>query len=146
METHVKEKLFSLLKFAIWGIEEDVAVDWPIYEELKKHTIDLLPAAILNKLDLPLELRQAWINRNYQLLLYNVNYRHAQEALLINVPYVVLKGTSAAKYYPHPELRIMGDIDIITRHEDFDRACQQFSGLVLFEELCDFHLEYPVGI
>ena len=126
MEAHIKEKIFSLLKFAIWNIEEDVTVDWLIYEELKKHTIDLLPAGIINKLHIPLDLRQTWTNRNYQLLLYNVNYKHAQEALLINVPYVVLKGTTAAKYYPHPELRIMGDIDIITPREDFDEAYRQF--------------------
>jgi len=126
MEAQDKEKLFSLLKFAIWDMEEDVTVDWLLYEELKKHTIDLLPVRILPELDMPDELRQTWINSAYTRVAYNVNYRHAQEALSITVPYVVLKGTSSAKYYLYPEFRIMGDIDIITLREDFDIAYQQF--------------------
>ena len=43
------------------------------------------------------------------------------------MPYVILKGTAAAQYYPHPEYRAMGDIDIMTRHEYFDNACQQLT-------------------
>ena len=41
----------------------------------------------------------------------------------ITVPYVILKGTEAAKYYPYPEYRAMGDIDIMTQREDFETAC-----------------------
>ncbi|MBQ1310285.1 MAG: nucleotidyltransferase family protein [Blautia sp.] len=41
----------------------------------------------------------------------------------MTVPYVILKGTCAAKYYPYPECRAMGDIDIMTSHEDFRAAC-----------------------
>lgn len=43
----------------------------------------------------------------------------------ITVPYAVLKGTTASQYYPYPEYRSLGDIDIITRKEDYDKAYQE---------------------
>jgi len=54
-----------------------------------------------------------------------MQYNYAQLELPISVPYVILKGTSSAKYYPHPEYRIMGDIDIMTSREEVDVACKQ---------------------
>lgn len=39
-----------------------------------------------------------------------------------NIPVVVLKGTSASQYYPVPECRQMGDMDLLVRPEDYDRA------------------------
>lgn len=39
-----------------------------------------------------------------------------------NIPVVVLKGTSASQYYPVPECRQMGDVDLLVRPEDYDRA------------------------
>ena len=38
------------------------------------------------------------------------------------IPIVVLKGTSAAQYYPIPEYRAMGDIDLLVRPDDFEKA------------------------
>lgn len=38
------------------------------------------------------------------------------------VPVVVVKGTTAAAYYPMPELRTMGDIDLLVRPQDYDKA------------------------
>lgn len=39
-----------------------------------------------------------------------------------NIPVVVVKGTSAAKYYPKPQLRTMGDIDLLVTPEDYENA------------------------
>ena len=36
-----------------------------------------------------------------------------------NIPVVVVKGTSAAKYYPKPQLRTMGDIDIVSELNEY---------------------------
>ncbi|OQC00523.1 MAG: hypothetical protein BWX78_01116 [Firmicutes bacterium ADurb.Bin099] len=38
------------------------------------------------------------------------------------IPVAVVKGTSVAQYYPKPQLRTMGDIDLLVRPEDYDRA------------------------
>lgn len=37
---------------------------------------------------------------------------------------VVIKGAAAAVYYPDPFLRIMGDVDLLVKREDFARACE----------------------
>lgn len=40
------------------------------------------------------------------------------------IPCAVLKGTSVAHLYPHPELRTIGDIDILVEEENLDEACK----------------------
>ena len=40
------------------------------------------------------------------------------------IPCAVLKGTSFAYLYPHPELRTIGDIDILVDEENLDEACR----------------------
>lgn len=40
------------------------------------------------------------------------------------IPCAVLKGTSVAYPYPHPELRTIGDIDILVDEENLDEACK----------------------
>lgn len=120
------ETLLNILKYSIWELEAEITIDWPIYEELKKHALLALPATILSELEMSEELRQTWKTEIYKQVAYNVNYQLYQAQLPVTVPYVILKGTEAAKYYPHPELRTMGDIDIITRHEDFDKAYRHF--------------------
>jgi len=39
-----------------------------------------------------------------------------------DIPCVILKGTSAAVYYPKPELRVQGDIDILVDKADLDHT------------------------
>lgn len=116
-----KKKLFELIKAAIWeqGIIE---VDEDEYIASKQHAIVALPADILSDLKMSDDLREIWQNDALQHVTYYAKYKYAQNRLPISVPYVILKGTSAAQYYPHPEYRTMGDIDIITRREDFDLA------------------------
>ena len=44
------------------------------------------------------------------------------------IPCAVLKGTSVAYLYPHPELRTIGDIDILVDEENLDEACKALQG------------------
>lgn len=39
-----------------------------------------------------------------------------------NIPYCVLKGVAAAKYYPDPYARSMGDMDVLIKMQDVDKA------------------------
>ena len=54
-----------------------------------------------------------------------LNSQQAVLALLLerDIPCAVLKGTSVACHYPHPELRVPGDIDLLVDAEDFEEAC-----------------------
>ena len=116
-----KQKLLRLIRTSIWekGI---IDVDEDEYIESKQHAIVALPANILITLKMSDDLRENWQKDVLSQLSFYAKYRYAQNRLPISVPYVILKGTSAAQYYPHPEYRTMGDIDIMTRREDFDSA------------------------
>lgn len=118
------KRIFDVISCSIWGGKVDV-VDDDIFREMKQHAIASLPAGCLPYLDLSPELENEWKRNIIQQLSFTLRCNYEQAHLPISVPYVILKGTSAAKYYPYPEYRTMGDIDIMTRREDFDVACRQ---------------------
>lgn len=39
-----------------------------------------------------------------------------------NIPYVAMKGSASAMYYPEPFLRTMGDVDFLVNNSDLERA------------------------
>ncbi len=119
----IDNNIFELIKLSLWG-EGHPVVDTAVYQEMKDQAIAVLPASVLSSLNLSPELARKWRNTVFQHVAYNANYIFVQSSLPINVPYAILKGTSAAQYYPHPEYRTMGDIDIITRQEDFNLSCE----------------------
>ena len=115
--------LFDIIKSSLWGFSGQLEVDNKTFEEMEAHCILALPAAELSQMLLSEELRERWKCEVFRTVAFYTRYIHEQSALPIDVPYVILKGTSAAQYYPHPELREMGDIDIMVKREDFLKAC-----------------------
>jgi hypothetical protein len=89
---------------------------------MKRQAISTLPSPILAKVQMPEYLRDLWKKGTLQQMSFYMNYIYTQDRLPLTVPYVILKGTSVAQYYPHPEYRTMGDIDIMTHRENFDAA------------------------
>ncbi len=117
------QALMSVIKCALWD-DNPLTVKQEDYDELVKHAIISLPAMKISKFDLPEELRDQWKNAILRQMTYYARYKYTESTLPISVPYVVLKGSSAAQYYPNPELRTFGDIDIMTRREDAVVACE----------------------
>ena len=119
-----KEEIFNIIKLSLW--EKGTAVaNQADFEEMKRHAIAALPASCLPSLGLSSELEKEWKKYILQQISFYTQSCYEQSKLPISVPYVILKGTSAARYYPYPEYRTMGDIDIMTRREDYDIACKQ---------------------
>ena len=119
--------MLSIIRTALWNTKAPAEpVTAEVYERLWEHRVAALAAPVLRKFTIPENIRNTWKTNILQQVSHYQKYLYEQSILPIEVPYVILKGTSAAQYYPHPELRAMGDIDVITRHEDFERACQQF--------------------
>lgn len=114
--------MLRLIRASLWGTEAEKAT-WETYEEMKVHAIVAIPALLLTKLELSSDLRNVWTETIYRQVFYYMNYMRAEANLPISVPYVILKGSAAAKYYPYPEYRTMGDIDIMTSREDYGAAC-----------------------
>lgn len=64
----------------------------------------------------PLEHREKWLDLLFQSKAHFMQLLYEQKLLgdLLsesNIPFVILKGTAAAVYYPNPSLRTFGDID-----------------------------------
>ena len=49
------------------------------------------------------------------------------------IPYVVMKGSASAAYYPQPMLRMMGDVDFLVHREDANRAGEALKALGFLE-------------
>lgn len=86
-----------------------------IRDELTKQSVQCIPAEFAG---------MTAVARNLQSF-YGILEEQKSIENALSVPYVVLKGTSAAMNYPKPSLRAMGDIDILVRPEDFEKATQE---------------------
>ncbi len=114
---------FPLIRASIWGVSID-RISKEDFDEMWNHSIAALPASVLSSGGMPIDLLQEWKKTIVSQVLSNANCRYAESMLPIKVPYIVLKGTSAAQYYPNPELRTLGDIDILVNPKDAEEACE----------------------
>ena len=115
--------MLELIKASLWGSGMP-NVSWNEFCEMETHAISSIPAAILTSLSMDSDLRNEWKKAVFRHLSFYIVYECEQRNLPISVPYIILKGTAAAKYYPQPEYRTMGDIDILTKKEDYETACK----------------------
>ena len=134
MLSEIEKKSISLLKYALNDCEE-IFIDLSaeeynvIFDELQQQTVVALLAPIYKNLpNVPEELLVKWKREILRQAYYYIQYNYIQKRITDalhkrNISFVILKGTSASCYYPHPEYRAMGDIDIITKREDIDKAC-----------------------
>lgn len=116
----------SLLDEPITEIE-----NWPsVLNELKDHCVFCLPYYSIRNGHCLTDLEfKSYQTLCYQSIAKNLQLLSEQKRMLELleeniIPAVVLKGAAAAMYYPHPEYRTMGDIDIIVKPEDFENAMQ----------------------
>lgn len=99
-----------------------------VLNELKEHAVFCLPYEAVTKSGcLTAEEMLAYQKLCYQNIAKNTQLLNEQKQLLVlfeenEIPVVILKGAAAAMYYPHPEYRVMGDIDIIVKPEDFEKT------------------------
>lgn len=125
----------KLLSAAIFEKTPDFLLslpDWDsIYEEAKAHQVHTLLFPLFEKL--PAELRPAssllevW---KYETLreaaLQLLHMEQIEKVLLLlhkaDIPVIALKGLVLRGYYPNPELRTMGDADILIQKEDFHKV------------------------
>lgn len=142
MNANLYDIIFPLLRTALWGKETypfscESDVDWEaVNQELKEQTIHHLPIDILGEVDVANSL--SYLQQGGAALQSWYRLMQEQQALFDlfqkeHIPFVVLKGSAADCYYPNPYYRCMGDIDIIVRPDDFERAaaCMEASGYAL---------------
>ena len=123
------EMLFRLINKSIFHTEDSMeGIDWKaVSTELRHHSIYYIPADVIDDLGLSDEEKNKYMEALMrQAAVWNV-VMYEQQAIVerfheLNIPMVVLKGCTSAMYYPVPEYRTMGDIDIIVNPTDFERA------------------------
>ncbi len=101
---------------------------------------------------LNVEVKSAWQEYAMRMLSSNTKI-HAQHALLhslmqeASIPYVILKGSVSAFYYPDPLMRAMGDVDFLIKEEDVERATEFLlsKGFVQQELVHICHLVFKKG-
>ncbi len=131
MNTNLYNIIFPLLRSALWGEEKypfpcETGVDWEsVNQELKAQTLHYLPVNILSQTD-PANYLHYLQQGAHALQNWYTLMQEQQDLCSLfqkeNIPFVILKGAAADYYYPNPYYRCMGDIDIIVKPEDFQRA------------------------
>lgn len=135
LSPETKQTVLALLRSALWGQKRfpflpEPGTDWAaVYTELKHQTVQHLPVDLLVSADpgnAMLYIQNA--ARNIQKWHYLMQHQQAicHDLAQLGIPCAILKGAAAACYYPKPEHRCMGDIDLIVRPADFDRALAYF--------------------
>lgn len=129
--TDLYDSVFVLLKAALFDSDLKIkdTVAWgEIASELAVQCVLAVPA---DKIEL-LELTDTEKNEYIGAVMRNISFwnsiMYEQQEITdllweASIPAVVLKGSAAAIYYPVPDYRCMGDIDLIVPPETFDRAC-----------------------
>lgn len=100
--------------------------DWDlVYSEAQNQTVLGIIAP-----EVPVVVRESdekWQKIQDQLFAFNLRYFYAENELTkllddADIPFVILKGVSAAIYYSHPERRSMGDIDFIVPQDCLEKT------------------------
>lgn len=124
--------LFSLIGNALFDAELDPNAEYSwqeVFAELTSQAAAAIPADKVGQLRLTGEEREQYsvyvisqvMNWNRVMYTQQMITDALKEA---SVPAAVLKGAAAGIYYPRPEYRCMGDIDLIVLPEDFPRAVE----------------------
>ena len=121
-----EQLVFQLLKASLFEDEKVDITDWkPVFEEMKAQSVAALPGEWLKKH--PIHGASAWQTYcNFQQGQWlKMMFRQNQLLKLLDqngIPCVILKGMAAAMAYPHPSLRMMGDVDFLVKRTDFEKA------------------------
>ena len=135
--------LSELIKSSLFGVSPNFPddVDWSeVLKEAEAQTVVSLVSRAV-----PKEFRGAWEVRAAQSDAHFMRalYEQTQIAMLFDnakIPFVVIKGASAAVYYPRPSSRTMGDVDVLVGDGKFDAAFE-----LLKENGYEFLTDYEDG-
>lgn len=130
----------GLLKSALYGcpFRTEEGQSWKeILGELRIQSVALIPADRLREAPLTEQQRKAYSRFAGQQINFWNRLMFCQQSIVLalseaSIHVAVLKGAAAAMYYPKPEYRSMGDIDLIVAPGDFDRAF-----MILLEAGCE---------
>lgn len=127
--TDSQNMLINLLRKSLFDFNFEIpeSVDWNcVYEEAAYQSVVAMAFDGTSGIsDIPAEVYKNFKDYTISVFLKNDSVLNEQKSLIKllesnDVKYAVLKGTSAARLYNKPELRTLGDIDILVKKSDFE--------------------------
>lgn len=127
----IQQGIITLIKSAITGERLPLPENFSLDEAqilIQKHS--LLPLAYQGALNcgfsVQTDIMRRWQLQYFQYLARSEKQRYAVEQVCAafednGIDYMPLKGCNMKKLYPKPEMRVMGDADILIRVEQYDR-------------------------
>lgn len=125
----------ELIKCALWDspVPSDLLStlsenEWEsVFEEIQEQCIDLLFTDLIKEINIPEKVKSNWTTICYNRISFNANLLHLQRGVCSlfgqeSISYAILKGYAAAIYYPKPQYRSMGDLDLIVSQKELNHA------------------------
>ena len=142
-----------ILKNTLFGQFNEIpkGVDWEaVYQEMSYQSLPGMIGKTLNRVsDINPELKSQWKREVIAQVYRYYRYLDIQEDVLSvirsrEIPCAVIKGCAAGMYYPEPEYRAMGDIDLMVHPKDFQRSVELFleNGYEPYEPMPDRDREF----
>ena len=143
--TQSQQVLISLLKKSLFNFEAKIPenVDWQaVYEEAKfQSVISLVYDATAGIDNIPQDILKKLKAHTIAIMVNNDKVVKAQSEICKlleenKIDYCILKGLSVARYYNKPELRTLGDVDVLVSKDEFDyvKGFLSQNGYVLTED------------
>ena len=134
---------FSILRSALGGNPPhlgtrpiDASTWWSLFRLMQQNHVAAMTADTIATLDVPREVKIPWLAERDKTSRWHRYQREVQQEIVDTmsrhgIDTLVLKGTHTAQYYPIPELREFGDLDLYfyDRHEEADNLMHQKLGV-----------------
>jgi len=137
---HIETDLFTLLRAGLWNklpSNLSATADWEqIYSAASKQKVQGIVAEGITVMGLatsiPNSIATKFITDSTYIAKMNMRVNEVQARLCrtlddANIPYAIIKGQGIAQSYTKPEIRRSGDIDFLTREEDFEKVNELFA-------------------
>lgn len=142
------EIAFRLLRSVLDGQEPylgtkpiEASTWWSLFRLMQQNHVAAMVADTVATLDVPREVKIPWLNECDKATRWHRYQREVQQDIIGHmerhgIDTLVLKGTHTAQYYPVPELREFGDLDLYfyNRHDEADRVAQKSLRVIVSNE------------
>lgn len=148
-----EDALLFLIRKALWNSDEKLPdADWEAVEKCAQEQGVLWMAYLGGKSfsqQIPAALLKSWRAVLHSGVLYNDQINSEQSALIEwlevhGIRAAILKGTSCSRYYPYPDARPLGDIDVLVDKSNMDAVGAYLTerGYTPAQHEHDFHIGY----
>lgn len=142
-----QELIFRLIRSALEGQPPYLGTTpiepsqwWTLFRLAQRGHVAALTSLTVADLDIPRDVKIPWLaEREKTASWYNYQQEVQQEVIRVMdrrlIDTLVLKGSSIAQYYPQPELREFGDIDLYfyARHDEADDIARRELGVAILD-------------